>query len=96
MRLRLFGKDKLYRLEGGKYAPTMCESFTRVAEKLSRYSVESGGLSADMGNVADLEINRETALQDVSPKVLADMNQKLTRRADVPWRNLMTVDGRRQ
>jgi hypothetical protein len=28
MQLRLFGKDKLYRLEGGKYAPTMsCHDF---------------------------------------------------------------------
>jgi hypothetical protein len=25
MRFRLFGKDKLYRLESGKYAPTMRE-----------------------------------------------------------------------
>ena len=52
MQLRLFGKDKLYRLESVKDTPTMGESFTRVAEKLSRYSVESGGLSAGMGNIA--------------------------------------------
>ena len=28
MRFCLFGKDKLYRLESGKYAPTMGESFS--------------------------------------------------------------------
>ena len=71
MQLRLFGKDKLYRFESGKHAPTRGESFTRVAERLSRYSVESGELSADKGNVADLEINRKIALQGFLPKVLA-------------------------
>ncbi len=69
MQLRLFGKDKLYRLEGGKYAPTMsCHDFVDNQVRLQLFV-----LAYNLGNF----LRQAVLPQSVRHWTLTTLREKL-------------------